>query len=89
MNEFVSWCRHLLVSFLFHVVTSLHPPCFHFTICVKRFVARFLICSKKILLCPLRAGASEEEGRGLIDLSLKTRGKGRFNYIQCCWYVYS
>ena len=25
MNEFVSWCRHLLVSFLFHAVTSLHP----------------------------------------------------------------
>ena len=25
MNEFVSWCRHLLVSFLFHALTSLHP----------------------------------------------------------------
>ena len=24
MNEFVSWCRHLLVSFLFHALTSLH-----------------------------------------------------------------
>ena len=24
-NEFVSWCRHLLVSFLFHALTSLHP----------------------------------------------------------------
>ena len=29
MNEFVSWCRNLLVSFLFHAVTSLHPPSFH------------------------------------------------------------
>ena len=29
MNEFVSWCRHLLVSFLFHAVTSIHPPSFH------------------------------------------------------------
>ena len=29
MNEFVSWCRHLLVSFLFHALTSLHPPSFH------------------------------------------------------------
>ena len=29
MNEFVSWCRHLLVSFLFHPQTSLHPPSFH------------------------------------------------------------
>ena len=28
MNEFVSWCRHLLVSFLFHALTSLHPPSF-------------------------------------------------------------
>ena len=27
--EFVSWCRHLLVSFLFHALTSLHPPSFH------------------------------------------------------------
>ena len=25
MNDFVSWCRHLLVSFLFYAVTSLHP----------------------------------------------------------------
>ena len=29
MNEFVSWCRHLLVSFLFHALTSLHPPSFY------------------------------------------------------------
>ena len=29
MNEFVSWCRYLLVSFLFHALTSLHPPSFH------------------------------------------------------------
>ena len=29
MNEFVSWCRHLLVPFLFHAMTSLHPPSFH------------------------------------------------------------
>ena len=29
MNEFVSWCRHLLVPFLFHAPTSLHPPSFH------------------------------------------------------------
>ena len=29
MNEFVSWCRHLLVPFLFHTLTSLHP--LHFT----------------------------------------------------------
>ena len=29
MNEFVSWCRNLLVSFLFHALTSLHPPSFH------------------------------------------------------------
>ena len=26
MNEFVSWCRHLLVSFLFHALTSLYIP---------------------------------------------------------------
>ena len=29
MNEFVSWCRHLLVSFFFHSLTSLHHPSFH------------------------------------------------------------
>ena len=28
MNEFVSGCRHLLVPFLFHDLTSLHPPSF-------------------------------------------------------------
>ena len=40
MNEFVSWCRHLLVSFLFHAVTSLHPPSFHrndFSTCSTHF----------------------------------------------------
>ena len=25
MNDFLSWCRHLLVPFLFHDLTSLHP----------------------------------------------------------------
>ena len=29
MNDFLSWCRHLLVPFLFHDLTSLHPPSFH------------------------------------------------------------
>ena len=29
MNNFLSWCMHLLVPFLFHEVTSLHPPSFH------------------------------------------------------------
>ena len=36
VSDFVSWCRHLLVSFLFHALTSLHPPPFHrkgFSIC--------------------------------------------------------
>ena len=28
MNEFVSWCGHLLVSFIFHALTFLHPPHF-------------------------------------------------------------
>ena len=28
INDFLSWCRHLLVPFLFHEVTSLHPPSF-------------------------------------------------------------
>ena len=27
--DFLSWCMHLLVPFLFHDVTSLHPPSFH------------------------------------------------------------
>ena len=37
MNEFVSWCRHLLVSFIVHALTSLHPPSFHrndFSTCI-------------------------------------------------------
>ena len=29
MNDFLSWYRHLLVPFLFHDMTSLHPPSFH------------------------------------------------------------
>ena len=40
MNEFVSWCRHLLVSFLFRALTSLHPPSFHrndFSTCSTHF----------------------------------------------------
>ena len=40
MNEFVSWCRHLLVSFLFHALPSLHPPSFHrndFSTCSTNF----------------------------------------------------
>ena len=40
MNEFVSWFRHLLVSFLFHALTSLHPPSFHrndFSTCSTHF----------------------------------------------------
>ena len=40
MNEFVSWCKHLLVSFLFHALTSLHPPSFHrndFSTCSTHF----------------------------------------------------
>ena len=43
MNEFVSWCRHLLVSFLFHALTSLHPPSFHrndFSTCSTHFGAK-------------------------------------------------
>ena len=39
MNEFVSWCRHLLVSFLFHALTSLHPPSFYrndFSTCINK-----------------------------------------------------
>ena len=37
MSDFVSWCRYLLVPFLFHEVTSLHPPSFHrndFSTCI-------------------------------------------------------
>ena len=29
MTDFVSWCMHLLVPFLFHDLISLHPPSFH------------------------------------------------------------
>ena len=41
MNDFLSWCMHFLVPFLFHDVASLHPPSFHrndFSICSTRFL---------------------------------------------------
>ena len=50
MNEFVSLCRHLLVSFLFHEVTSLHPPSFHrndFSTCSTHF-SFILVQSPKV-----------------------------------------
>ena len=40
MNYFLSWCRPLLIAFLFHVVTSLLPPSFHrndFSTCFTPF----------------------------------------------------
>ena len=40
MSDFVSWCRHLLVPFLFHEVTSLQPPSLHrndFSTCSTHF----------------------------------------------------
>ena len=51
MNEFVSWCRHLLVSFLFHALTSLHPPSFHrndFSTCSTHFSSFILVQSPKM-----------------------------------------
>ena len=29
MNDILFWCKDLLVPFIFHDVTSLHPPSFH------------------------------------------------------------
>ena len=46
MNDFVSWCMHLLISFLFHDVTSLHSPSFHrngFSTCFTPFL---IFCGK-------------------------------------------
>ena len=40
MNDFLSWFMHLLVPFLFHDLTSLHPPSFHrndFSTCSTHF----------------------------------------------------
>ena len=37
VKDFLSWCMHLLVPFLFHDVTSLHPLSFHrndFSTCI-------------------------------------------------------
>ena len=42
MNDFLFWCRHLVVPFLFHDLTSLHPPSFHgndFPTCNKTVTA--------------------------------------------------
>ena len=53
MNEFVSWCRHLLVSFLFHALTSLHPLSFH----RNDFPTCIYTCSRGAFLlglCPKR-----------------------------------
>ena len=62
MNEFVSWCRHLLVSFLFHALTSLHPPSFYrndFSTCTMDVYchAIFLSLSVLVLLWPARLWA--------------------------------
>ena len=66
MNEFVSWCRHLLVSFLFHALTSLHPPSFYrndFSTCIiyKLGVNNFVPCRELVPIweeykCPLLRG---------------------------------
>ena len=52
MNDFVPWCRYLLVSFLFHAVTSLHPPSFHrnnFSTCSTNFLLG--LSPAKIICC--------------------------------------
>ena len=54
MNEFVSWCRHLLVSFLFRAPTSLHPPSFHrndFCTCSTHF-SFILVQSSEMFFAP-------------------------------------
>ena len=51
MNYFLSWCRPLLVAFLFHAVTSLLPPSFH----RNDFFSLVIITGKK----------EEEEGSSL------------------------
>ena len=58
MSDFVSWCRHLLVSFLFHEVTSLHPPSFHrndFSTCSTHFsfflFGHLRVCAVRNYLC--------------------------------------
>ena len=40
MNDFLSWCRNLLVPFIFHDLASLHPPSFQrndFSTCFTLF----------------------------------------------------
>ena len=54
VNDFLSWCRHLLVPFLFHDVTSLHPPSFHgndFSTCVYTKSAIFTLRKTRMRLC--------------------------------------
>ena len=59
MNEFVFWCRHLLVSFLFHALTSLYPPSFYrndFSTCSTQSKMRFAPRARKMFI-ELRARA--------------------------------
>ena len=54
MNDFLSWSRHLLVPFLFHDLTSLHPPSFHgndFSTCKASTDALIIIFHGNRLYC--------------------------------------
>ena len=49
MSLYISWCRHLLVSFLFHALTSLHPPSFYrndFSTCISPSMYRRMMIEK-------------------------------------------
>ena len=71
MNKFVSRCRHLLVSFIIHAMTSLHPPSFHrndFSTCHHTVGDIFyILCRKRACAffyhvgCPYSFQFSEEE----------------------------
>ena len=71
MNEFVSWCRHLLVSFLFHELTSLHPPSFHrndFSTCKNVMLHTFI---------DSHGSSSSNQGSRLPDSQSASKGQSK------------
>ena len=70
MNYFLSWCRPLLVAFLFHAVTSLLPPSFHkndfstcnYAVAAERVSVHMSLClSMTVFFCLKKFIYSESE----------------------------
>ena len=75
--DFLSWCRHLLVPFLFHDVTSLHPPSFHgndFSTCVYTKSAIFTLRKTRMRTCGTAVFCNHEQAPSVARM--RTKGGG-------------